>query len=55
MVGPEAPLSRAMAGNLAPLGLQGLLDIKSSHTCTRFVKEAAFFAPVRVILAHDSW
>ena len=47
---------------LAPLGLLGPLDIKSSHTCTRFVspsavltKEAAFFAPVRVILAYDSW
>ena len=57
MAGLEASPGRAMAGNLAPLGLLGPLDIKSSHTCTSFVshravltKEAALFCS-----SDDSW
>ena len=39
------PPNRVMATNLAPLGILGPLDTKSSQTCTTFVhinKEAAF-------------
>ena len=42
---PEAPPrrpSRAMVGNLAPLGLLGPLEIKSTHTCTSFVSHMLF-------------
>ena len=43
MAGPEVPrLGELWQENLAPLSLLGPLDIKSSHTCTRFVSHVLF-------------
>ena len=43
MAGPDSTSpSRAMVGNLAPLGFLGPLDMKSIHTCTSFVSHVLF-------------
>ena len=49
LAGPRPRLTELWRDYLAPLGLQGLLNIKRSHTCTNFVSHVLFW-PKRFLL-----